>query len=160
MQERRRCLIEARKDSRPLCVALRYPSTHPAGEALARHPTRKREPVMPSASRVSPQWFGRVISQHVTTHACLRFINLSIRGGLPRMCTAGPQAGLRQLVRSFMRNFDDPSAMFAMDRIRIVSAQAAVGTFNVEPCRAKHQLNQADEEGDPNDHDGDRQESS
>lgn len=76
------------------------------------------------------------------------------------MCTAGPQAGLRQLVRSFMRNLDDPSAMFAMDRIRIVSAQAAVGTFNVEPCRAKHQLNQADEEGDPEDHDGDRQESS
>ena len=86
--------------------------------------------------------------------------HLSIRDGLHRMCTAGPPAGLRQLLRSFMRNLDDPPAMFAMDRIRIVPSQAAVGTFNVEPGRAKHQLDQSNEEGDPEDHDGNRQESS
>ena len=50
--------------------------------------------------------------------------------------------------------------MFAMDRIRIVPTQAAVGTLNVEPGWAKHQLDQPNEEGDPEDHDGDRQESS
>lgn len=160
MQECRRCLIEGRKDSRPLCVALRHPSTRSAGEGLARHPTRNREPGMPSASRVSPPMVRPRHIAHVPTHACPRFINLSIPGAFPRMCTAGPQAGLRQLGRSFMRNLDDSSAMFAMDRIRIVPAQAAVGTFNVEPCRAKHQLDQSNEEGDSEDHDGDRQEPS
>ena len=50
--------------------------------------------------------------------------------------------------------------MFAVDRIRIVAAEAAVRAVYVKLRRAKHHLDQTDEEGDPENHDGDGEESS
>ncbi len=48
--------------------------------------------------------------------------------------------------------------MFAVHGIRIVSAQATLRTIMVELRWAKHNLDQPDKEGDPEDHDEDREE--